>query len=225
MPHAYVPSDTRRAPDGASPTRSDAGLPEGKFVFCCFNNTFKLLPDVFSVWMRLLNATPDSVLWLLGANADASVNLRREMSHAGVDPARLIFAPKVSNPEHLARTALADLFLDTSPYGAHTTTNDALLVGLPVVTCAGETLASRNPGSQLRAIGLADMVTSSLDEYEALALRLARDPGALAAVRARLNQNRLTFPLFDMSRYTRDLEDGLLRIWRDYETGADAASR
>jgi predicted O-linked N-acetylglucosamine transferase (SPINDLY family) len=131
----------------------------------------------------------------------------------------------VENAQHLARTAVADLFLDTSPYGAHTTTNDALLVGVPVVTCAGDTLASRNPGSQLRAIGLPDMVTSTLDEYQALALRHASDPRALAAVRVRLAENRATYPLFDMARYARDLEEGLLRLWRDYETGADTASR
>ncbi|HEY8622251.1 MAG TPA: hypothetical protein VIM74_00170, partial [Casimicrobiaceae bacterium] len=225
MPHAYVPSDTRRAPGGAAPARSEVGLPEKPFVFCCFNNTFKLLPEVFAVWMRLLSAVPNSVLWLLGANVDATTNLRREMKNAGVDPARLIFAPRVENVQHLARTALADLFLDTSPYGAHTTTNDALLVGVPVVTCAGDTLASRNPGSQLRAIGLPDMVTSTLDEYEALALRLAQDPGALATVRARLAENRSTYPLFDMAGYARDLEDGLLRVWRDYDTGTEAASR
>ena len=225
MPHAYVPSDTHRAPVGALPTRSSVGLPAAAFVFCCFNNTFKLLPDVFAVWMRLLSAVPDSVLWLLDTNDDATANLRREMKNAGVDPSRLIFAPKVTNAEHLARIALADLFLDTSPYGAHTTTNDALLVGVPVVTCARDTLASRNPGSQLRAIGLPDMVTSTFDEYEALALRLASDPSALASVRARLVENRATYPLFDMARYARDLEDGLLRIWHDYETGTDTASR
>ena len=225
MPHAYVPSDTLRAPGSRAPTRSEVGLPDKPFVFCCFNNTFKLLPEVFAVWMRLLSAVPDSVLWLLGANADATTNLRREMKNAGIDPARLVFAPRVENARHLARTAVADLFLDTSPYGAHTTTNDALLVGVPVVTWAGDTLASRNPGSQLRAIGLPDMVTSTLDEYHALALRLALEPRALATVRARLVENRATYPLFDMARYARDLEDGLLRLWRDYETGADTASR
>jgi protein O-GlcNAc transferase len=225
MPHSYVPSDTRRAPGGPAPTRSDVGLPDGAFVFCCFNNTFKLLPEVFAVWARLLAAVPDSVLWLLAPNAESMTNLRREARKAGIDPARLIFAPRVENAQHLARTALADLFLDTSPYGAHTTTNDALLVGLPVVTCAGDTLASRNPGSQLRAIGLPDMVTLSFDEYEALALRLAREPGALASVRTRLAENRSTYPLFDMPRYARDFEDGLLRIWDDYATGVAAASR
>ena len=225
MPHAYVPSDTRRARDDMAPRRSDFGLPDDAFVFCCFNNSFKLLPEVFASWTRLLLAVPNSVLWLLGPNADATSNLRLETKKAGVDPDRVIFAPRVENAQHLARTALADLFLDTSPYGAHTTTNDALLVGLPVITCAGETLASRNPGSQLRAIGLPDMVTSTLAEYEALALRLAREPVVLASVRARLSENRSTYPLFDMARYARELEDGLLRLWRDYEKAVSMASR
>lgn len=225
MPQAYVPSDTRRAPGAVAGTRSDAGLPDDAFVFCCFNNTFKILPEIFASWMRLLLAVPNSMLWLLGPNADATANLRREARNAGVDPDRVIFAPRVENAQHLARTALADLFLDTSPYGAHTTTNDSLLVGLPVVTFAGETLASRNPGSQLRAIGLPDMVTSTLAEYEALALRLALEPAVLASVRARLSENRSTYPLFDMARYARELEDGLLRLWKDYETGVAAASR
>jgi predicted O-linked N-acetylglucosamine transferase (SPINDLY family) len=225
MPYAYVPSDTRRAPSGDAPQRRSEGLPERAFVFCCFNNAFKILPHVFAIWTRLLSAVPGSVLWLLGANADATANLRREMKAAGVDPDRLIFAPRVDIARHLARTALADLFLDTSPYGAHTTTNDALLMGVPVVTYAGDTLASRNPGSQLRAIGLPDLVTSSLEDYEALALRLASDPRALAEVRARLARNRSTTPLFDMPAYARDLEDGLSRIWSDYASRAKPPSR
>lgn len=225
MPHAYVPSDTQRALGGNPQARNEAGLPEGAFVFCCFNNAFKILPGVFSIWTRLLKAVPDSVLWLLGAGADATANLRREMKDAGLDPARLIFAPRVENARHLARIALADLVLDTSPYGAHTTTNDALLVGVPVVTCAGDTLASRNPGSQLRAIGLPEMVTSSFGDYEAVALRLASDPRALTRVRDRLAHNRPTTPLFDMAAYARDLENGLLRIWQDYLEGAETASR
>jgi protein O-GlcNAc transferase len=223
MPHAYVPSDTTRVPRIDPPARSSVGLPDKALVFCCFNNTFKFLPHVFAVWLRLLQAVPGSVLWLLDANADATANLRLEMKAAGLDPARLVFAPRVEITQHLARTALADLFLDTSPYGAHTTTNDALLMGVPVLTCAGETLASRNPGSQLRAIGLADMVTSSFEQYEASALRLAQDPRALGEVRRRLEANRSTFPLFDMARYARDFEDGLLRLWRDHQASVEAS--
>jgi predicted O-linked N-acetylglucosamine transferase (SPINDLY family) len=168
--------------------------------------------------MRLLHAVPDSVLWLLASDAETTANLRREAAAAGIGPSRLIFAPKVPQEQHLARHAAADLFLDTFPYGAHTTTNDALLAGLPVLTCVGETLVTRLAGSQLHAIGLPELVTADFAEYEAMALGLAREPQALAAMRARLAANRRTQPLFDMARYTRDFEDGLERIWRDFQT-------
>jgi predicted O-linked N-acetylglucosamine transferase (SPINDLY family) len=216
MPHASYPSDTTRAPQGPAPSRAECGLPERGFVFCCFNKSAKILPAVFAIWMRLLHAVPGSVLWLLESEAEASANLRREAVAAGIDPSRLIFAPKVPQRQHLARHAAADLFVDTFPYGAHTTTNDALLAGLPLLTCAGETLVTRLAGSQLNAIGLPELVTADFAAYEALALRLAREPGTLAGLRARLAANRATHPLFDMARYTRDFEDGLQTIWRDF---------
>jgi predicted O-linked N-acetylglucosamine transferase (SPINDLY family) len=215
MPHASYPSDTTRAPQGAAPSRTECGLPERGFVFCCFNNAYKILPDVFAIWMRLLYAIPHSVLWLLQSGPDAARALRQEASRAGIDPARVLFAPYVPVRQHLARQAVADLFLDTYPYGAHTTTNDALLAGLPVVTCAGETLVSRIAGSQLHAIGLPELVTASLAEYEALALRLAMQPEELAVLRARLAANRHTHPLFDMARYTQDFEALLLHTWEE----------
>jgi predicted O-linked N-acetylglucosamine transferase (SPINDLY family) len=218
MPHASYPSDTTRAPAGPPPPRSACGLPENGFVFCCFNKSFKILPAVFAIWMRLLQAVPTSVLWLLASDADAAGNLRREAAAAGIDRSRLIFAPKIPQEQHLARHAAADLLLDTFPYGAHTTTNDALLAGLPVLTCAGETLVTRLAGSQLHAIGLPELVAADFVEYEAMALRLAREPLTLAALRARLAANRQTHPLFDMAGYTRDFEDGLEAIWRDLPT-------
>jgi predicted O-linked N-acetylglucosamine transferase (SPINDLY family) len=171
------------------------------------------LPDIFAIWMRLLHAIPGSVLWLLATNAEAVANLRREAAAQGIAPERLIFAEVVPIERHLARHAAADLLVDTFPYGAHTTTNDALLAGLPVLTCAGETLVSRIAGSQLHAIGLPELVTSSLAEYEAMALRLAGEPSLLASLRARLAANRHSHPLFDMARYTRDFEALLLRTW------------
>jgi predicted O-linked N-acetylglucosamine transferase (SPINDLY family) len=216
MPHASYPSDTTRAPQGPPQSRAECGLPEQGFVFCCFNKSFKILPAVFAIWMRLLHAVPGSVLWLLGGEAEAMANLRREVSAAGVDPARLIFAAKVPQQAHLARHAAADLLLDTFPYGAHTTTNDALLAGLPVLTCTGQTLVTRLAGSQLHAIGLPELVTGDFAAYEAMALNLAREAPKLAALRARLAANRHTQPLFDMARYTRDFEDGLQAIWRDF---------
>ena len=216
MPHASYPSDTTRAPLGPPPSRAECGLPERGVVFCCFNKSAKILPAVFAIWMRLLHAVPASVLWLLASEAEATANLQREAAAAGVDPARLIFAPKVPQQQHLARHVAADLFVDTFPYGAHTTTNDALLAGLPVLTCAGETLVTRLAGSQLHAIGLPELVTGDLTAYETLALRLAREPQTLAGFRTRLAANRATHPLFDMARYTRDFEDGLQAIWRDF---------
>ena len=185
-------------------------------MFCCFNKSSKILPPVFAIWMRLLHAVPGSVLWLLASEAEATANLQREAAAAGVDPSRLVFAPKMPQHQHLARHAAADLFVDTFPYGAHTTTNDALLAGLPLLTCAGETLVTRLAGSQLHAIGLPDLVTGDFADYEALALRLAREPRMLAELRTRLAANRGTHPLFDMARYTRDFEDGLQTIWEDF---------
>jgi protein O-GlcNAc transferase len=220
-PTCSFPSDTRRAPHGRRPSRAECGLPESGFVFCCFNNTYKLLPDVFALWLRLMRAVPGSVLWLLDAADEARQNLRREMERAGVAADRVVFAPRVSIDLHLARVAVADLFLDTFPYGAHTTANDALLVGVPVVTRAGDTLASRIAGSQLHAIGLPELVTSSFAEYESVALRLAQHPAELAALRERLAANRRTHPLFDIARYTRDYEDALIRAWEAYAGARD----
>jgi predicted O-linked N-acetylglucosamine transferase (SPINDLY family) len=215
LPHTSFPSDTRRAHKGPLPTRAECGLPDDAFVFCSFNNLYKILPDVFATWMRLLHAVPGSVLWLLGTRAQALENLRREARQAGIDPERLHFAPGMGSvTDHLARMAAADLFVDSYPYGAHTTANDALLAGLPVVTRAGETLASRIAGSQLHAIGLPELVTSSEADYEALARRLAQNRGELAVLRARLAAHRETCPLFDMARYTRNFEDCLWRAWR-----------
>ena len=219
MPHTAFPSDTTRWISQRPPSRAECGLPEEGFVFCCFNRTYKILPDVFAVWMRWLQAVPGSVLWLLEARGDAKENLQREARAAGVDPNRLVFAPRAPMSVHLVRNAVPDLFVDTYPYGAHTTANDALLAGLPVLTCAGETLASRIAGSQLRAIGLSDLITTNLADYEALGLELATRPDLLQGHRLRLAANRLTYPLFDMERYARDFADAVERVWNDYRAG------
>jgi protein O-GlcNAc transferase len=219
MPHMAFPSDTTRLPPGPAPSRAACALPEQGFVFCCFNNAYKILPEVFAIWMRLLQALPGSVLWLLETNPEAKANLQREAAQAGVDPQRLIFAPRVAVGAHVARNAAADLFLDTYPYGAHTTANDALLAGLPVLTCVGESLASRIAGSQLHAIGLPELVTEGFADYEALALKLATEPGLLQGYRDRLAANRHTHPLFDMAGYARDFEQAMQRVWDDYVEG------
>jgi predicted O-linked N-acetylglucosamine transferase (SPINDLY family) len=220
MPHMAFPSDTTRLTPGPPPSRAACGLPQTGFVFCCFNNAYKILPDVFALWMRLLAAVPGSVLWLLETAAEATANLRREAQAAGVDPARLIFAPRLSVQAHVARNAAADLFLDTYPYGAHTTANDALLAGLPLLTCVGDTLVSRIAGSQLTAIGLPELISTNFADYEAQALKLATQPPLLQSLRDRLAANRHRSPLFDMDRYARDFEHAMARLWAHHAGGA-----
>src|SRR5262249_11728671 len=153
-PHAYQCNDNRRRVSERSPSRAEAGLPDEAFVFCCFNNNYKILPQAFEAWMRVLTRVPKSVLWLLEDNPIAGANLRREAERRGAGPDRLVFAPRAKPSEHLARQALADLFLDTLPYGAHTTASDALWMGVPVVTRIGSTFAGRVAASLLRAVGL-----------------------------------------------------------------------
>ena len=223
LPHSYQCNDSRRNRPKTTLSRYDAGLPETGFVYCCFNNTYKISPEIFDVWMRLLDASPGAVLWLLGDDRFAIHNLRREARARGIAPERLIFAPRVPVDEHLARQALADLFLDTLPTNALSTASDALWAGLPLLTCLGNSFGGRGAGSLLRAVGLPELVTQSLAEYEALALSFARDPERLAAVRARLARNRDTEPLFDTARCTRDLEAAYTAMWRRQEAGLPPA--
>ncbi len=219
MPDAYQINDRHRRVADETPSRAACGLPEDGFVFCAFNTTYKITPVMFGVWMRLLQQVPGSVLWLFEANRVVEENLRREASVRGIDPARLVFAPKKPLPEHLVRYRVADLCLDTLPYTGHTTTSDALWVGLPVVTCLGDTFASRVAASLLDAAGLPEMITGSLAEYEALALRLAREPAVLAGHRGRLAQTRMTVPLFDSRRFTRHLERAYETMWATHAAG------
>jgi predicted O-linked N-acetylglucosamine transferase (SPINDLY family) len=212
MPHCYLPGDTGRVID-PPPSREACGLPSRGVVFCCFNAAWKIQPQVFSTWMRVLEATPGSVLWLLQSSQASADNLRREAAARGVDPGRLVFAPTLPLPAHLARHACADLFLDTFPCNAHTTANDALFAGLPLLTCAGETFASRVSGSHLRAAGLPELIAADLQDYEAKALLLGSDPALLAACRERLRSERERAPLFDMAAWTRDFESRLLATW------------
>ena len=230
LPDCYQCNDDRREIAERTPSRAECGLPETSFVFCCFNNSYKITPAFFDIWMRLLAAVPDSVLWLLDpwekyANALAKANLAREAAARGVLPERLIFAPRLPfYPDHLARHRLADLFLDTLPFNAHTTASDALWAGLPMLTCAGNTFVDRVAGSLLRAVGLGELVTTSPEEYEALALRLARDVELLTGLRERLAQNRLTYPLFDTKRSARNLEVAYSRMWDTWSTGRPPAA-
>jgi predicted O-linked N-acetylglucosamine transferase (SPINDLY family) len=212
LPGTYQINDNRRAVNQRTPTRAECGLPQSGFVFCCFNNPQKIMPEIFDIWIRLLRATEGSVLWLFAGNAKAVANLRLEAQKRGVAPERLIFAPKASVADHLARHRLADLCLDSLPYNAHTTASDALWAGPPVLTCLGEAFAGRVAASLLKAIGLDELITHTLADYEALALRLARDPAHLAALKDTLKRNRDTYPLFDTQSATRHIEAAYLTM-------------
>ena len=211
LPHCYQVNDFTR-PIGAVPTRGEAGLPQDGFVFCCFNAAWKITPALFDVWMRLLAKVAGSLLWLLDDNATAQRNLRARAVARGIDPARLVFAPRLPSAAHLARHRLADLFLDTLPYNAHTTASDALWAGLPVLTCCGHQFDGRVAASLLESVGLSEMVTRSLEDYEASALALAGDPPQLAGLRARLAEKRLTSPLYDTEGFRKSLEAAYLRM-------------
>ena len=206
LPHSYQVNDSHRQIADMPFTRKILGLPEQGFVFCCFNNNFKITPDVFDIWMRILKRVDGSVLWLFEDNAVASANLRKEATRRGVDPTRLIFAPRMATPAHLARQRLADLFLDTLPYNAHTTASDALWVGLPLLTCMGESFAGRVAASLLKAVDMPELITNTPAEYEALAVALATDPKRLAQIRQKLALNRDTAPLFNAALFARHLE-------------------
>lgn len=218
LPHGYLPTDRQR-PIALPPPRQALGLPPDAFVFCAFSGNYKISPDIFAIWLRLLAAVPGSVLWLVKGSEDASANLRAQAQQAGIDPARLVFAERTRFDQYLARYTLADLFLDTLPYNALATASDALWAGLPVLTCTGQTYVGRGATSIVRAAGLPELATSTLAEYEALALRLATRPAELAALRLRLQQNRAACPLHDTPAYTRHLEAAYTRMAQRWQSG------
>jgi len=220
LPGCYQPNDSGRAIAALTPTRTDCGLPEQGFVFCCFNNSFKIRPEIFEIWLDLLVEIRGSVLWLLDGNPAASANLKAAADRRGIAADRLILAPRLPLAEHLARHRLADLFLDTLPYNAHTTASDALWAGVPVLTLVGESFAGRVAGSLLNALGLKELITDTRESYRRRALELARDPAALAAVRGRLNDARAKSPLFKGRAFAKTLE----RALHDLVTAKDAVS-
>ncbi len=224
LPDCYQVNDAKRRIAEHTPSRAELGLPEGAFVFCCFNNNYKIAPRVFDLWMRLLGRVKDSVLWLLEDNRAAARNLRLAAGQAGVAPERLVFAPRVKMEDHLARQRRADLFLDTLPYNAHVTASDALWAGLPVLTCQGGTFAGRVAASLLNAVGMPDLVTMTREDYERLALKLATDRERLAGIRARLARNRTTHPLFDTDRYCRNIEAVYVTMWERAQRGEPPAN-
>ena len=219
LPDCYLSHDSKQAPAPEAPSRRFVGLPDSGFVFCSFNNCYKITPPMFDIWMRLLDRVDGSVLWLLRDNAAAEDNLRREAAARSIDPRRLVFAERVTLEQHLARHRLADLFLDTLPFNAHTTASDALWAGLPVLTCEGRSFAGRVAASLLKAVGLPDLITDNLQDYEALAAKLASERTQLDEIRARLQRNRLTYPLFDSHRYRRHIEAAYRQMWEIWQRG------
>ncbi|GAA0747424.1 hypothetical protein GCM10009107_15910 [Ideonella azotifigens] len=222
MPHSYQPHGRSMALPPA-PSRAAAGLPEQGLVLCCFNQAYKFTPAMFDIWCQLLAQVPGSVLWLLHSD-QAEGNLRQEAMQRGIAPHRLVFAEDQPHAAHLARLQLADLALDTSPYNAHTTASDALWAGVPLVTCAGETFASRVAGSLLRAVGLPELVTHDLVAYAALAASLATDPARLRALRLRLAALRVHAPLFDVPGHARSLETLYRAMWARHQAGLPPAA-
>jgi protein O-GlcNAc transferase len=220
LPHCYQPNDPKRPrPEHAQP-RGKYGLPESGFVFCCFNNTGKITPDMFRVWMRILAAVDGSVLWLSVPNAVAQANLRVEAGRHGISPQRLVFADRLpSHEQHLSRYLVADLFLDTFPYGAHATGSDALWMGCPLVALTGESFPARVAGSLLHTVGLPELIATTVEDYERLAIKIAQEPSAVASYRRRLNDCRRTTPLFDAALFARNLEVAFVEMCQRFQRG------
>jgi protein O-GlcNAc transferase len=223
LPNSYQINDNTRPSAAAAGSRSDAGLPADGFVFCCFNNSYKISPAEFEIWMELLRQVDGSALWLLASQGKMQTNLTAQCERGGVDPARLIFAPRTELKAHLDRLHLADLFLDTFNYNAHTTASDSLWAGVPLITKAGDGFAARVAASLLHAIGLSELVTTSPSDYADLALQLATDPARLAAIREKLAVNRSTMPLFDSELMTRHIEAGFDLAYQRYLDGKEPA--
>ena len=223
LPGSYQVNDDHRRISAMMTTRAECGLPEDGFVFCCFNNSYKITPREFDIWMRLLGRIEGSVFWLLRANRWAEANLRKEAARRGIDPDRLVFAHRLPQAEHLARQRLADLFLDSFDCNAHTTASDALWAGLPVLTRPGRGFAARVAASLLDAVGLSELVVATLADYERLAVELAGDRARLSAVRTRLAANLPSAPLFQTERFVRQLEAAYDRVHADRAAGKAVA--
>jgi predicted O-linked N-acetylglucosamine transferase (SPINDLY family) len=219
LPNCYQANDRKKEIGTQSFSRMECGLPENGFVFCCFNNSYKILPDTFNCWMRILNRVESSVLWLVEDNPNAVSHLRSAARDRGINPERLAFAKRIPLRDHLARHRLGGLFLDTLPYNAHTTASDALWAGLPVLTCTGETFAGKVGTSLLHAIKLPELVTATLEDYERVAIELATDPEKLAEIKQKLDDNRLTTPLFDTIQFTKHIEAAYTTMYERERAG------
>jgi predicted O-linked N-acetylglucosamine transferase (SPINDLY family) len=222
---AYLPSyqvnDSKQPPPTTIFTRQDFGLPKTGFVFCCFNNNFKITPTTFDSWGRILEHVDGSILLIYIKNESAKINLTKEIVLRGIDPSRLIFAKRLPMPEYLARYRVTDLFLDTLPYNAGTTASDALRMELPVLTCTGNSFASRMAASLLNAVNLPELITTNQEQYESLAIELATNPEKLKVIKDKLVDNLPTAPLYDTPLFTRHLESAYLAMYDRYQHGLD----
>jgi predicted O-linked N-acetylglucosamine transferase (SPINDLY family) len=216
LPNTYQPNDSNKVISSNNLKKQDHGLPKNAFVFCSFNNTYKILPEIFDIWLNILKAVPHSVLWLIKDNNLAVSNLRMYAEKNGVSSDRLIFADRLKLDEHLARHKFADLFLDTFPYNAHTTASDALWAGLPVLTCQGKSFASRVASSLLVAINLSEFITNTFCEYQSKAIYFARNTKIIDDAKLSLEKNRNTYPLFNSLSFTRDLEMAYFQMYSRY---------
>ena len=219
MPHTYQVNDSDRAIDNKRFSREECGLPDNAFVYCCFNNNYKIFPDTFKCWMSILNKVERSVLWLFEDSPESTENLRNEAKKRGVESGRLVFAKRMPLEEHLARHRVADLFIDTLPYNAHTTASDALWAGLPVLTCTGDSFASRVAASLLNAIGLNELVTDSLRQYEDIAVEIGQSPDKINNIKTKLENHRLVYPLFNTGLFTRHIENAYSQMYDRYHKG------
>ena len=223
LPHCYQVNDSKRRIADRVFSRSELGLPEGAFVFCCFNSTYKILPQTFDGWMRILHAVEDSVLWLLDHHPLATQNLKKEAQARGIEPHRLVFGPRMPLADHLARHKLADLFIDTLPYNAHTTTSDALWAGLPVLSCMGKSFAARVAGSLLLAMDLPELITNTQADFESKAIEYAKDPVALQKIKLKLLENLPISPLFNAKLFTRHIEQAYRVMYARQQSGLPPA--
>ncbi|MDC0096116.1 tetratricopeptide repeat protein [Amylibacter sp.] len=219
LPNTYLPTDNSRELSKKKMNRSELGLPDNAFVFCCFNNNYKISTNEFDIWMRLLTKVENSVLWLRHSNQFSQTNMSNEAQKRNVNPSRLVFADKITMDKHLARQRFADLFVDTFAFNAHTTAAEALWAGLPLVTKLGKGFAARVAGSLLNAVGLPELITETEQDYEALILELATNPIKLAEIKEKLAINRLTQPLFNTELYTKHLENGYQQAYQNYFDG------
>jgi predicted O-linked N-acetylglucosamine transferase (SPINDLY family) len=217
LPNSYQVNDRQRSITDKVFTKDELGLPKDSFVFCCFNNNYKITPNTFDGWVRILKAVKGSVLWLLEDSPVARLNLLKEAEARGLNPDRLVFAKRMNLTEHLARHKVADLFLDTLPYNAHTTASDALWAGLPVLTCKGESFASRVAASLLNAIELPELITTTQEQYETTAIDLANNPEKLKAIKHKLEINRSTTALFDTPLFNKHIQAAYKQMYERYQ--------